>query len=78
MKKVILVAAVVMLALVSCKKDHTCSCTVTSNSIFGNFTITTDTLYTIMNKSNAEDLCASNNYNVTSAAASGSAVCNLK
>ena len=31
MKKVLFIAAVAGLSLVSCKKDYTCECTVTSN-----------------------------------------------
>ena len=38
MKKVLLVAAVACFTLVSCKKDYTCTCTVTSNGTTQTYT----------------------------------------
>jgi len=42
MKKVLLIAAVAGLSLVSCKKDYTCDCTTTS-TVYMNGTATTGT-----------------------------------
>jgi len=52
MKRVILVAAVSMMALASCKKDYTCEC-VTSGLTSG----TTSTVIENSSKSDAEDAC---------------------
>jgi hypothetical protein len=38
MKKVLLMAAVVVASLASCKKDHTCTCTSTTTYSGGSFT----------------------------------------
>lgn len=57
MKKVVLVGAIALLGLVSCKKDYTCECSVTS----GGITVAGEDLkYTISNstKSNATTECA--------------------
>lgn len=79
MKKVILVAAVAMLALASCKKDHTCSCTVTSSGgLFGDFSVTADTVYTDMKKGDAEDLCVAQNASATVAGSTTTVACELK
>jgi len=53
MKRVILVAAVSMMALASCKKDYTCECVTTGNLSTGTSS------YTIENssKGDAEDAC---------------------
>lgn len=56
MKKVVFAAVVLGgLAFTACKKDHTCSCTFTS----GGISITADTVYTDMKKSDAETQCNS-------------------
>jgi len=55
MKRVILVAAVSLMALASCKKDYTCECTVTSNGS----SATSSTVLENVSKSDAEDACIS-------------------
>jgi len=79
MKKVILVAAKGVLALVSCKKDYTCSCTVSSSgSIFGEFTVVVDTVYQDSKKSDAEDACATRNYSASALGVTNTSVCEIK
>lgn len=79
MKKVILVAAVAMLALASCKKDHTCTCTATSTGgAFGDFSITADTVYTDMKKGDAKDLCVAQNASATFDGSTTTIECELK
>ncbi len=56
MKKVILVAAVGMLALASCKKDYTCECTTTDSSGFFDDVSTSVTINAT--KSDAETTCS--------------------
>lgn len=57
-KGIIIVVAVALLAVVSCKKDHNCSCTIkTTGSLFGDVTITADTVYTDMKKKDAAAAC---------------------
>lgn len=57
-KGIIIVTVLGLLAIVSCKKDHTCSCTITSTgSLFGDITITADTIYTDMKKKDAAAAC---------------------
>jgi len=51
MKKVVLVAAVAMLSLASCKKDYTCECTTASG-------IKTSTVFKDAKSSEAEDACS--------------------
>lgn len=41
MKKVLLVAAVVVVGLASCKKDYTCTCTTTGNGVTASVSSTT-------------------------------------
>jgi len=57
MKKILLVAAVAGLAMVSCKKDYTCECTVTSNATGSNVTTTTSSQTGKMKKQDAIDAC---------------------
>jgi hypothetical protein len=79
MKKIILVAAVAMLALASCKKDRTCSCDFTvSDSNFGNFSLSLDTVYTDMKKADAETLCESNNASLVTEDGTTTIACELK
>ena len=78
MKKVILVAAVAMLALASCKKDHTCSCVISGNSSLGNFSVTEDTIFVDMKKSEAEDKCTGLDASYTLGSESVTSVCELK
>jgi len=80
MKKVILVAAVGVLALVSssCKKDRTCSCVVTVESTLGNASFTQDTIFVDMKKSEAEDKCTGLDASYSSGGESITSVCELK
>jgi len=78
MKKVILVAAVGVLALASCKKDRTCSCMVTVESTLGNASFTQDTIFVDMKKSEAEDKCTSLDVSYSSGGESVTSVCELK
>jgi len=79
MKKVILVAAVGVLALVSssCKKDYTCSCTETASGIISGSS-TTDTLLIDMSKSDAETSCTGLDENVSTPVQTYSKTCALK
>jgi hypothetical protein len=63
MKKIILVAAVAMLVLASCKKDYTCECT---SSLLG----VTSFVIEDSSKSDAEDGCSGTGSTLTT--------CNLK
>lgn len=60
MKKVLLVAAVAGLSMVSCKKDYTCECTVSAAGV-------SQTTSTVMNdtKKNATDACEAMNSSTT-------------
>ena len=49
MKKVLLVSAIAMLALASCKKDYTCECTLLGQ--------TTETVLTDVSKKDATTAC---------------------
>jgi hypothetical protein len=56
MKKILLVAAVAGLSLVSCKKDYTCECTTTQNG-----TVVASSSYTAkLKKKDAESWCSGN------------------
>ncbi len=72
MKKVLLVAAVAGLSMVSCKKDYTCTCTTTDStdpSVNSSFSYTGK-----MKKSDADTWCT--NYKVTAGTLSTN--CSLK
>jgi len=56
MKKVLLVAAVAGLAMVSCKKDYTCECTTTDNGTV----VSTTTVTGKMKKKDADSWCTGN------------------
>ena len=72
MKKLLVFAVIAGgLALASCKKNHTCSCTTTALGI----TITTDTVFQDMSKSDAEAACTGLNID---AGTLGSVSCELK
>jgi len=77
MKKVILVAAVGVLALVSCKKDYTCACDVTTTGLINSTTVV-DTVYQDVSKSDAEDKCATNNSTVSAFGTTVTSVCEIK
>jgi hypothetical protein len=57
MKKILLVAAIAGLAMVSCKKEYTCECTVTSNATGTNVTTTASSTTEKMKKQEAIDAC---------------------
>jgi hypothetical protein len=57
MKKVLLVAAVLGLAMVSCKKDYTCECTVTTYSNGASASQTTSGATGKMKKADATSKC---------------------
>jgi hypothetical protein len=56
MKKVLFIAVVAVASLASCKKDHTCTCTVTAPGYTGTPNVTT---YTKTSKSAARAHCLS-------------------
>ena len=65
MKKILLVAAVAGLSLVSCKKDYTCECTATST--YAGYTSQTSSASTgKMKKKDAETKCNSGDQSVNS------------
>ena len=72
MKKFFIFAVVVGgLAFTACKKDHTCRCEVTALGI----TVTTDTVFQDMTKSDAEAACTGLNVDAGSL---GSSTCALQ
>jgi len=73
MKRVILVAAVSMMALASCKKDYTCECTVTA----GGSSATSSTVLENVSKSDAEDACISTS-SYTVGTTTSTTTCDLK
>lgn len=60
MKKSLIVAAVAALAMVSCKKDYTCKCTITDNGT----EIYNQTFTAKMKKSESENWCTGNSVDV--------------
>ena len=73
MKKVLLVAAVAGLSMVSCKKDYTCECTVTTAGVSATASSTiTDT------KQNATDACEAGNTSTTVMGITSSTQCSIK
>lgn len=56
-KGLIIVAALGLLAVVSCSKDRTCSCTTTTTSGGNSTTSTADTILADMSKSDAKAAC---------------------
>lgn len=58
MKKILTIAAVASLAMVSCKKDYTCECTVKDSS--GTIPTTTTSATAKMKKADAETWCENN------------------
>ena len=77
-KGLMIIAAVGLLAAVSCKKDHTCTCTVTSTgSILGDFTVSADTVYSDMKKSDAEAACNTGDYSATALGITNTSECEL-
>jgi hypothetical protein len=69
MKKTMMLAAFAGLFLVSCKKDYTCECTITSTTyVNGTATVgtpqVTDTDLGKMKKADAEDKCEKDNGDV--------------
>jgi hypothetical protein len=76
MKKVLLVGAVALLGLASCKKDYTCECTTTVDlsAIGGGKTTSTASTTINATKSDATEACEASN--VTNAA--GSVKCEIK
>lgn len=78
-KGIIIIAALGLFAAVSCKKDHTCSCTITSSgSLFGDFTITADTVYTDMKKSDAATACDTGDASYSDGSSTTTSECELK
>jgi hypothetical protein len=67
MKKILLIAAVAGLAMASCKKDRTCTCTYTSTPASGAATTwTEETTVKKAKKGDAIDgMCASGSYQTT-------------
>lgn len=76
MKKIMLVGAVAILGLASCKKDYTCECTITTDMSSVNMGKSTSTVSSTINetKSKATTACEANN--VTTAYTSAS--CKIK
>ena len=79
MKRVILVvAAVAMIVLVSCKKDRTCRCQIDYNNNGISYSGSADTLFLNVTESDAEAKCSGLDVSVTSGNNSITSVCNLK
>ena len=77
-KGIIIVAAMGLFVAVSCKKDHTCSCDVTSTNDLGTITITVDTTFTDMKKKDADASCNNLDYSLSSGTSSVKQDCELK
>ena len=56
-KGLIIVAALGLLAVVSCSKDRTCTCTTTTTALGQTSTVTTDTILADMSKADAKSTC---------------------
>lgn len=78
MKKFLVLAVIAggALTIASCKKDWTCTCTVTTSGIV-NSTTTTDTVYQDMTKADAETACTANNGSASAFGQSVSTDCSL-
>jgi len=73
MKKVLLVAAVASLSMVSCKKDYTCECTVsTAGNSVTSTTVINDT------KKNATDACEAGSSSTTVLGITSTSKCSIK
>jgi hypothetical protein len=78
-KGLIIVAALGLLAVVSCKKDHTCNCTFTSSGgAFGDLSISADTVYTDMKKKDAITACDLNDASYNDGSENTTVECELK
>lgn len=73
MKKVLLVAAVAGLSMVSCKKDYTCECTVTTAGVSATASSTINDT-----KKNATDACEAGNTSTTVMGITSSTKCSIK
>jgi hypothetical protein len=68
MKKIILLVAVLVLTITSCRKDRTCTCTDTSNEP-GYVSTTSVQTYGSAKKKDAKNACQSYSYKETTAGA---------
>ena len=75
MKKVLLIAAVAGLSMVSCKKKYTCECTTTYN---GTTTTSSGTSSEKMKKKDAEAECNKGDASITINGQTSSTECSLK
>ncbi len=77
MKKIILVVAVAVLALASCKKDRNCTCTETASGLISGSNVS-DTTFTKVSKNEAETKCTALDENFSVTGQSYSKTCTLK
>jgi hypothetical protein len=73
-KGLIIVAALGLLAVVSCKKDHTCACTVSADGL----SITVDTTFADMKKKDAVAECDKGDATLTVGGDTWTTECELK
>ena len=79
MKKLLVIAVFAggLIAIVSCKKDRTCSCDVTTTG-FVTTSVTVDTVFTDVSKSEAKDKCDDLDQNVSAFGQTIVSECELK
>ena len=77
MKKVLLVAAVACMTMVSCKKEYTCEC-IMEEGESGSTTKETTTTVITAKKSEAETICNAGDYNFTFGTDIDKAECSIK
>ena len=77
MKKILLVAAVACMTMVSCKKDYTCECE-TETGISGSTTKTTTTYTFKDKKAGAETSCDALDYDTSIGTAIAKNSCSIK
>lgn len=73
MKKTLLIAAIAGIAMVSCKKERTCTCTTTSTAANGTVTVGTPnvTVYKKIKGGDAKNVCATTTNESTDSFTSG-------
>ena len=78
MKKLLILSVVAVgFAITACKKDRTCTCTTTTSGTF-NFTVSGDTVFKDMSKSDAEAACDGLESSGSSGGESYETTCELK
>ncbi|WP_317897456.1 hypothetical protein [Aurantibacillus circumpalustris] len=77
MKKILLIAAVASMTMVSCKKDYTCEC-ITEEGESGSTVKTTTTSVINAKKADAEIICNAGDYNFNFGTEIDKSECSIK